>query len=72
MIAIVVDEFEQALPYLELARPLEDRYVVVRQSGDVPGCLTGAAFLGGSPEVRERVRLVLEACALGVAGESSG
>jgi hypothetical protein len=72
VIAIVVDDFEQAVPYLTLAHPMEDRYVVVLRPEDVPGCLTGAAFLGGSPEARERVRLVLKACAHAVAGEPSG
>jgi hypothetical protein len=55
MIAIVVDEYEQAVRYLGLAAPLDPAYVVVAAVEHVPDELTGAAFLGGSTAVRARV-----------------
>jgi hypothetical protein len=55
MIAIVVDEYEQAIGYLGLAAPLDPAYTVVRVAEEVPEVLTGAAFLGGSAAVRARV-----------------
>lgn len=60
MIAIVVDEYDQAVPYLGLAAPLDPAYVVVRAPEEVPEVLTGAAFLGGSAAVRERVGAALD------------
>lgn len=59
MIAIVVDRYEQALPYLEHAAPLGERYVVVMAPQDVPEVLTGAAYVGGSVEVLELVQQAL-------------
>jgi hypothetical protein len=60
VIAIVVDNYEQAVPYLALAGSLDERYVVVARLADITGALEGAAFLGGSEEVRRRVRDLLE------------
>jgi len=55
MIAIVVDRYEQAVQYLGIAGPLDPGYVVVAAVEQVPGELTGAAFLGGSTALRARV-----------------
>lgn len=55
MIAVVVDDFEQAVRYLGLAAPIDPAYVVVATVDQVPDVLTGAAFLGGSTAVRARV-----------------
>lgn len=59
MIAVVVDEYEQAVAYLGMAAPIDPAYVVVREPDEVPNALTGAAFLGGSAAVTERVVVAL-------------
>lgn len=62
MIAIVADDFEQASAYLGVAGSTLDgqRYVVVTRPEHLQGALTGAAYLGGSPELRQRVQELLE------------
>lgn len=52
MIAIVVDEYEDAVDYFRIPNHPEAVFVVCRVPEDVPKQVNAIAYLGGSDEVR--------------------
>lgn len=52
MIAVVVDEYEDAVEYVRVPNHPEPVYVICRTPEDVPKQVNAIAYLGGSDEVR--------------------